>query len=59
MSLDEPIQVVLQRHVVSCQLMKETYERVGTDLEVAHSQGMIDGLNRAIDVADYREGKSS
>jgi hypothetical protein len=26
---------------------------------VAHSQGMIDGLNRAIDVADYREGKSS
>jgi hypothetical protein len=49
---DRTIQVILQLHVDSCQSMYDTYKRVGDMDGCRYEQGKIDGLERAIEVAD-------
>jgi hypothetical protein len=48
------IQEVLRLHVDSAQSMYDTYKRTGDVYGCRYEQGKIDGLERAIEVADNR-----
>lgn len=55
--ISEPIQVVLRRHVTSAEGMRDMYDRLSCPASAGHWQGVIDGLNRAIEVADNRQAE--
>lgn len=54
-----PIQEVLRLHVKSCQSMADTYERMGDKEQRKFQEGMVAGLERAIEVADYRDSEKN
>lgn len=53
------IQEVLQLHVDSAESMRDTYKRVGDQDGVIFERGMIAGLQRAIEVANYMDARNS
>lgn len=53
MSQPRNIQEVLMIHVRSAQIMYDTYKRIGNMDKCRYQQGLIDGLERAIEVADF------
>lgn len=53
------IQEVLRLHVRSARSMYETYERLSDVDGCRYEKGVIDGLERAIEVADYREAREA